>query len=95
MSWSIPPRNDTVLPARIMPIITEYPEHPINQDFSTVTLFPQAAGIERLPAFIDDVRNADETGTDISSDQENDSSTSLNSNFTMLPFSGNCRTQLD
>ncbi len=67
-------------------IITEYPEHPINQDFSTVTLFPQAAGIERLPAFIDDVRNADETGADIPSDQEDDSSTSLNSNFTMLPF---------
>ncbi len=67
-------------------IITEYPNHPINQDFSTVTLFPQAAGIERLPAFIDDVRNADETGTDIPSDKENDSSTSLNSNFTMLPF---------
>ena len=67
-------------------IITEYPDHPINQDFSTVTLFPQAAGIERLPAFIDDVRNADETGADIPSNQENDSSTSLNSNFTMLPF---------
>ncbi len=67
-------------------IITEYPDHPVNQDFSTVTLFPQAAGIERLPAFIDDVRNADETGADIPSDKENDSSISLNSNFTMLPF---------
>ncbi len=32
-------------------IISEYPEHAINKNFSTITLFPQAAGIERLPDF--------------------------------------------
>ncbi|RKZ91832.1 MAG: ABC transporter, partial [Gammaproteobacteria bacterium] len=34
-------------------IVTEYPRHAINDGFSTVTLFPQAAGIERLPGFLD------------------------------------------
>ncbi len=67
-------------------IITEYPQHPINQGFSTVTLFPQAAGIERLPAFIDDVRNANEASADVPKNKENDSTGSLNSDFTMLPF---------
>ncbi|MCW8929735.1 MAG: GldG family protein [Gammaproteobacteria bacterium] len=35
-------------------VITDYPRHPINNGFSTVTLFPQAAGIERLPTYLDD-----------------------------------------
>jgi len=35
-------------------IITEYPRHPINNGFSTVTLFPQAAGIEQLPTYLND-----------------------------------------
>ncbi|MCK5663162.1 MAG: GldG family protein [Thiotrichaceae bacterium] len=34
-------------------IVTEYPRHAINDGFSTLTLFPQAAGIERLPGFLD------------------------------------------
>lgn len=38
-------------------IVTEYPRHAINDGFSTLTLFPQAAGIERLPGFLDN--NAD------------------------------------
>ncbi len=33
-------------------IITQYPQHPINEGFSSITLFPQAAGIERLPTFL-------------------------------------------
>ncbi len=66
-------------------IITDYPEHPINHDFSTVTLFPQAAGIERLPAFIDDVRNVEEAEADATPDkEENDSDSTLN--FDMQPF---------
>lgn len=69
-------------------IITEYPEHPINHGFSTVTLFPQAAGIERLPTFIDDMRNVDEAQAESQPglDEDNDNTTSLNSDFTMLPF---------
>ena len=34
-------------------IVTDYPRHPLNDGFSTVTLFPQAAGIERLPSYLD------------------------------------------
>ncbi len=32
-------------------IITQYPNHPITNGFDTVTLFPQAAGIEVLPGY--------------------------------------------
>lgn len=35
-------------------IVTEYPQHSINSGFSTLTLFPQATGIERLPAYLDE-----------------------------------------
>lgn len=35
-------------------IVTDYPEHAINNGFSTLTLFPQAMGIERLPDYLDD-----------------------------------------
>jgi len=45
-------------------IIASYPDHDINRHFTTLTLFPQAAGIERFPGFLDNesVKNeADET----------------------------------
>lgn len=32
-------------------IIAEYPRHPVTNGFDTVTLFPQAAGIEMLPGY--------------------------------------------
>jgi len=35
-------------------IVTEYPHHPINEGFSDITLYPQAAGIERLPTFFEE-----------------------------------------
>lgn len=35
-------------------VVSEYPEHTINNDFSSITLFPQAAAIERLPGFLHD-----------------------------------------
>jgi len=35
-------------------IVTEYPQHPINEGFSSITLFPQAAGIERLSTFFEE-----------------------------------------
>ena len=59
-------------------IITEYPRHPVNNGFSTVTLFPQAAGIERLPAFLE----ADEQEAD---DKEN-SEISLSKQFEASAF---------
>ncbi len=42
-------------------IITEYPRHPIINGFSTVTLFPQAAGIERLPTYLDEDKHLEQT----------------------------------
>ncbi len=42
-------------------IITEYPRHPVNNGFSTVTLYPQAAGIERLPNYLDDNEHSEQT----------------------------------
>jgi ABC-type uncharacterized transport system involved in gliding motility auxiliary subunit len=32
-------------------VITEYPRHPVTNGFDTVTLFPQAAGLEMLPGY--------------------------------------------
>lgn len=42
-------------------IVTEYPRHAINDGFSTVTLFPQAAGIERLPTYLNDEDSVSES----------------------------------
>jgi len=61
-------------------IVTEYPRHPINNGFSTVTLFPQAAGIERLPTNLDGDEEEEKTKQDSNSDQ------SLNKHFKMAPF---------
>ncbi len=71
-------------------IVTDYPRHPVNEGFSTVTLFPQAAGIERLPTYLDD----NEERADISNKEEDHSGQSLNSSlnsslnkhFKMTPF---------
>lgn len=35
-------------------IVTDYPQHPLHSGFSTLTLFPQTTGIERLPVFLDE-----------------------------------------
>lgn len=59
-------------------VITEYPQHPINNGFSTVTLFPQSAGIERLPTFLD--KNEEDRN------KEDNSAQSLNKHFDMIPF---------
>ena len=65
-------------------IVTDYPQHPINHGFSTVTLFPQAAGIERLPTFLD---GEEEDGNEQSRDtKEADNNQSLNKQFDMTPF---------
>ena len=61
-------------------IITEYPRHPINNGFSTVTLYPQSAGIERLPTFMDDDEEK-ETG-----EKEENTEQSLNKHFDMTAF---------
>ncbi len=70
-------------------IVTDYPRHPINNGFSTVTLFPQAAGIERLPTYLD----GDEEGHEISDKEEDNAEqslkslpSSLNRHFDMTPF---------
>jgi len=34
-------------------LVTDYPPHPVSHGFSTLTLFPQAAGIERLPGYLE------------------------------------------
>ncbi|MCU7834136.1 MAG: GldG family protein [gamma proteobacterium symbiont of Taylorina sp.] len=34
-------------------IVTDYPPHPVSNGFSTLTLFPQTAGIERLPGYLE------------------------------------------
>jgi ABC-type uncharacterized transport system involved in gliding motility auxiliary subunit len=60
-------------------IVTEYPQHPVNNGFSTVTLFPQAAGIERLPTFMGDEEEKE-------GKPENNSEQSLNKQFEMTPF---------
>lgn len=62
-------------------IVTDYPSHPVNEGFSTVTLFPQAAGIERLPTYLDE-----EEGTDIRNKETENSGQSLNRHFDMTPF---------
>lgn len=65
-------------------IVTEYPRHPITNGFSTVTLFPQAAGIERLPTFLDgEEENGNEANT---GNKETDNNQSLNKHFDMTPF---------
>ncbi len=61
-------------------IVTEYPRHPINNGFATVTLFPQAAGIERLPGYLDEAEE-EKTGN-----KDNQSDRSLNKAFQMTPF---------
>ncbi len=63
-------------------IVTEYPPHPINNGFDTVTLFPQAAGIERLPTYLDD--EDEEETADVSEDEHVEPS--LNRHFEMTPF---------
>ncbi|WP_198266457.1 GldG family protein [sulfur-oxidizing endosymbiont of Gigantopelta aegis] len=65
-------------------IVTEYPQHPINNGFTTVTLYPQAAGIERLPTYLDEEEQANEQ--DKALDESNSLNISLNKSFTMLPF---------
>ena len=41
-------------------IVTDYPPHAINNDFSTLTLFPQATGIERLPAYLEETEKTED-----------------------------------
>lgn len=62
-------------------IVTEYPRHPINNGFSTVTLFPQSAGIERLPTFLNEEQNSEQPSNEV-----NTSDYSLNKHFDMKPF---------
>ena len=70
-------------------IVTDYPRHPINNGFSTVTLFPQAAGIERLPAFLDgdeEEEEEEETINEKDLSEEDNADQSLNQHFSMTPF---------
>jgi hypothetical protein len=60
-------------------IITDYPDHPVNADFSNVTLFPQAAGIERLPSYLD-------TDEEKSRTNKESSEQSLNRHFDINPL---------
>lgn len=41
-------------------IVTDYPPHAISNSFSTITLFPQAAGIERLPAYLEEMEKTED-----------------------------------
>jgi ABC-type uncharacterized transport system involved in gliding motility auxiliary subunit len=59
-------------------IVTDYPQHPINNGFDSVTLFPQAAGIERLPTFMEE--------NEANSNEPTQEPRSLNRHFEMQPF---------
>ncbi len=65
-------------------IVTDYPEHPINQGFDSVTLFPQATGIERLPTFL----NKEETlkEKEATEHEDSDENNAINSPFEITPF---------
>ncbi|MCK5664864.1 MAG: GldG family protein [Thiotrichaceae bacterium] len=41
-------------------IVTDYPPHAITTGFSTLTLFPQATGIERLPAYLEEEKKVED-----------------------------------
>ena len=45
-------------------IVTDYPPHAVNNGFSTLTLFPQAAGIERLPGYFEEITGASAESSD-------------------------------
>ncbi|MCU7938256.1 MAG: GldG family protein [gamma proteobacterium symbiont of Bathyaustriella thionipta] len=51
-------------------IVSEYPPHPVHDGFATVTLFPQAAGIERLPGFLDKNPDNDDSNPEQTSNPE-------------------------
>lgn len=65
-------------------VITDYPRHPITNGFSTVTLFPQAAGIERLPTYLDEEEKDSRNNEKNTSEQI--LKLSLNRHFEMTPF---------
>ncbi len=70
-------------------IVTDYPRHPINNGFSTVTLFPQAAGIERLPNYMDNEEGkpvTDQESQALEKPLHASSTTPLNDNFDAQPF---------
>jgi len=64
-------------------VVTDYPRHPINNGFSTVTLFPQAAGIERLPTFLN---NEEEDTSEERTDNSESNDNQPNIQFDMTPF---------
>lgn len=67
-------------------IVTEYPQHAINDGFSSVTLFPQAAGIERLPGFLEKDKEESTSKNNSNKNSNKNADQSLTQEFKMTAF---------